>query len=885
MSILRGKGLWAYRTWELDRALQIAPEMGVTHILYKVGEGSSYIANAAALAQKIRQAKLTPVAWSYLRLNDLTAEVAMVLAAFRDGYDGFIFDMEEGSKDKHAVAAQFAQTLVDRGVAPDQLYLCSYPNITSHLNLPFVQMAPLCKGGLMPMAYGTFQRPPEVVLDQWTYRDERIWLQQQGLSLPIYPVLGPYYDEQGNKRMTQAEYQAWLDRMAVYKPTFFSLFTAATMEPAYFAPTRAFALGESPKPSGVKVEINSPEVGYLNIRSGPATTFPILTQAPHGSVLQALEPEATVKAKVGKDGQWIGVLTADGQAGYGAAAYMKLPSGPAPVVGEVKYVVVESPEYGLRVRGGPDANQPQVWWVPHGTVLESLEDPKVTAAKLGQQGQWLKVRTPARKEGYVAAWYLRAPLGPDNRTPVDDKTLPLAQSAYLFGIHAISAGDEHWYGDKIRALYAGKPHKGWIFFTEGIGSNPAAHQQVNQAVRDRYWRWAQDGYGVIVRLNHGYHPSGTLPEPQFYDAFAETCARWVELYLKHAEAPATSYLWTIQIGNEMNNPSEHPNGQTLTAALYAQAFNKVYARIKAVLPNSIITPGAIDPYNAQIARPLDYFQQMLDGITALDGFVLHAYTHGPSVEAITHLNTFGGEPLTDHYYDFQTYRLFMERIPAKWRGLPVYITETNHVCRDMSNEGGSQGWINQNIGWVRAAYAEIQRWNSTPYTQQIRALLLYRWTADQWAIDDKPAILEDFRMALDSDYRWRGGVGPVSFGLLAAPAAPAGAEAGLAFGLSFAAAEAAPAPEERLPLEADDLQQIWGIGSKTAAALRTAGIQTFAQVAAATPERLRAIIRQAGIGARGIATWPEQARLILEHRPAELAALQQRLARERATDR
>jgi hypothetical protein len=199
-------------------------------------------------------------------------------------------------------------------------------------------------------------------------------------------------------------------------------------------------------------------------------------------------------------------------------------------------------------------------------------------------------------------------------------------------------------------------------------------------MRNRLWDWATQGYGVIVRLNHGYEPNGTLPKREHYDAFAAAAARWVELYLKRPELGRSAYAWTIQIGNEQNNPREHPGGwddpeEHITAEMYAEVFNRTYASIKAVLPNAIVCPGAVDPYNYMPMkllgnanwRPLDYFTTMLDHIDALDGVVLHAYLHGPDPARVTSLARFGGGsgPLHDHYYDFQIYRLFMERIPSK----------------------------------------------------------------------------------------------------------------------------------------------------------------------------------------------------------------------------
>jgi hypothetical protein len=179
-----------------------------------------------------------------------------------------------------------------------------------------------------------------------------------------------------------------------------------------------------------------------------------------------------------------------------------------------------------------------------------------------------------------------------------------------------------------------------------------------------------------------------------------------------------------------------------------------------VLPNGIVVPGAVDPYNAAIGQtPLKYWAQMLDGITALDGIALHTYTHGPVVDYITHRRVFTDPPLTpgtedEHYYDFQAYRSFAETIPLRFRKQPIYITETNHWTVN-ANGSPPMGWVNQNTGWVRAAYDEINRWNSGPGAQQIQCLLLYRWQGDEWAIDNKDQVQMDFKMALGKDYRWR----------------------------------------------------------------------------------------------------------------------------------
>jgi predicted flap endonuclease-1-like 5' DNA nuclease len=79
-----------------------------------------------------------------------------------------------------------------------------------------------------------------------------------------------------------------------------------------------------------------------------------------------------------------------------------------------------------------------------------------------------------------------------------------------------------------------------------------------------------------------------------------------------------------------------------------------------------------------------------------------------------------------------------------------------------------------------------------------------------------------------------------------------------------------------MPVEPDDLARVEGIGPKIAAVLRSAGVTTFARLAATGEERLREILREAGIGANP-GTWPEQARLAAAGRWETLAALQDEL--------
>lgn len=89
--------------------------------------------------------------------------------------------------------------------------------------------------------------------------------------------------------------------------------------------------------------------------------------------------------------------------------------------------------------------------------------------------------------------------------------------------------------------------------------------------------------------------------------------------------------------------------------------------------------------------------------------------------------------------------------------------------------------------------------------------------------------------------------------------------------------EEAPATEEAATEAADDLEIIEGIGPKIAAALVSAGVSTFAQLADMTPEEIQKIVSEAGIGSKSPATWPQQAALARDGKFDELKTWQDEL--------
>lgn len=328
---------------------------------------------------------------------------------------------------------------------------------------------------------------------------------------------------------------------------------------------------------------------------------------------------------------------------------------------------------------------------------------------------------------------------------------PLNDSEYLYGLHDP--------GGEQLLLNAGVP--GWVLITEAIGANP------NDNSGRSYRNFSDAGLGVMVRLNNAYSPGGTIPYERFYDDFARRCANFVR-------GSQGANIWIV--GNETNHPIEWPGaewnwnvfppqpispdkqGEPITPQRYVKCYRKVRAAIRSVPGHTTdqVLVGAVAPWNTLTKYDGntvgDWVKYLSDILVALgpeqcDGITVHAYTHGSDPALVTSEVRMTQPEFAQRRWHFRVYRDFVSAIPPNMRHLPVYITEANQ---------GDDPWRNENSGWVRNAYSEINAWNQSQ-TPKIRALILYRWPHvgnDRWYIDGKAGVIDDLVIALRQKYKW-----------------------------------------------------------------------------------------------------------------------------------
>ncbi len=162
----------------------------------------------------------------------------------------------------------------------------------------------------------------------------------------------------------------------------------------------------------------------LSLRSEPSVSGYLWKRMLIGTELISLEEKAKAKAKIGVQGQWIQVQDPKGDQGYVAAWFVSEQKGkpassttstpasaptpaaaPAPVpAGALALYPTEELSFRTQPVISPDT---LIRRVPVTEQLICLEAANTAIPKVGVQNQWLKARGADKKEGYVAAWYVK----------------------------------------------------------------------------------------------------------------------------------------------------------------------------------------------------------------------------------------------------------------------------------------------------------------------------------------------------------------------------------------------------------------------------------------------------------------------------------------------
>ena len=246
----------------------------------------------------------------------------------------------------------------------------------------------------------------------------------------------------------------------------------------------------------------------------------------------------------------------------------------------------------------------------------------------------------------------------------------------------------------------------------------------------------------ITRLNWAYGSGGTLPLPSVYDAFAALVAKYVN-------GSSGCRRWII--GNEPSLRREWPDGVPIFPWHYVACYKLCRDAIHALpghAQDEVLIAGS-GPWNDECryeGNPngdwITYFAdciRLCDG--ELDGFALHAYTHGYDVSLVTSTARMDA-PFYNRYYNFLCYRDYCAAIPSGLRRLPAYITEAN----------GDGPW--QAVGLMPAMLGEIDAWNRAGHQPAIHCVTFYRYPRyDHFYIEGRGDVIAEYNGAVALGYQ------------------------------------------------------------------------------------------------------------------------------------
>ncbi len=256
---------------------------------------------------------------------------------------------------------------------------------------------------------------------------------------------------------------------------------------------------------------------------------------------------------------------------------------------------------------------------------------------------------------------------------------------------------------------------------------------------------ANAGITVLLRISYGYaNGTGTLPPPARLAAFEKAVADT----LNAAKGVTASHYC-----NEINNGSEAPGWDpvrnrpgpsyfALTPDYYIASYNRVWFSIRTDVK---LGPAPLDPYYGPQFPYLgwssdnrEWWRAILNGIAGADALFLHSKTQTNRVNEIRSDVKFGDPPLQWQYQNFRAIEPYLAEVPDKYKSLPVYITEANPQ-RTINNQ---LGWEGGNAAWITECVNYVKDWSAGVGHQPITGVIFYRWANDEWALNNKAAILD-----------------------------------------------------------------------------------------------------------------------------------------------
>ncbi len=372
------------------------------------------------------------------------------------------------------------------------------------------------------------------------------------------------------------------------------------------------------------------DVDAVRLRMAPVDGEPVGMAMP-GQVFTVLDEDAATK--LAADDQWIKITTLDGQEAYTAAWFFE----------EAELYVCPT-EDAIRVRLAPVDGDP-IGQINMTDALLCLETPAEARAKLGQNGQWLKIRLSDGREAYTAAWYLKEYAGtvePVIKEGVSkDISTPVAMSKVkpanlkdldLANITGMNLDARHPLGAPDPGALTGM---GWVRFGYDV-SDKKGSEDIDAAYnfyKPILERYARAGFKVLLCFTHQTFGEG---KNEYWPWPEMTTAKWQDLTAKFTDMvgrivkqyAGTGIVHAYQVWNEMDAPIGAAASVPMLPADYAIVLGETIKAIKSVDPSAFVITGG---HTGGPGRGSGYARETMRTLPAgvvPDGIAFHPYGRG-----------------------------------------------------------------------------------------------------------------------------------------------------------------------------------------------------------------------------------------------------------------
>ena len=100
-----------------------------------------------------------------------------------------------------------------------------------------------------------------------------------------------------------------------------------------------------------------------------------------------------------------------------AVAWYQSKANTPPATGDLLVEAIPGATAGIKLHNDPAIDSPASYAEMPGVLLTVIEDQTAALAKIGQTGQWIRVKDPNGHQGYVAAWFVQVVSAPPPVTP------------------------------------------------------------------------------------------------------------------------------------------------------------------------------------------------------------------------------------------------------------------------------------------------------------------------------------------------------------------------------------------------------------------------------------------------------------------------------------